>query len=431
MRTDTTRRARRGAGAQRRSEARRRPGAALLALFLSACVACAAAAPEKDTFRLAYVARLIPEEDAAAITLTVHQPRGLLRELNFNAPASRFSDFAADGELSVDADRVTWRPPAHGGSIHYRVTVNSLRDEVYEARLTDRWGVFRLDDLFPPATTRAVAGSEGTATLHFSGPKGWSFETPYGPSNEAVHHIPSDRLFPRPTGWAVVGDIGVRRDLIAGRRVAVAAPVGEGFRRQDTLAFLRWTLPTLVEVFPDFPPRLLIVGGGRDMWRGGLSGPWSLYLHPDRPLISGNGTSAVLHELVHVAVASTKSGSDDWLVEGLAEYYSLEVLRRSGGISEARFAQALRELQAWSDKDGGRLTEPSTGADTAYATLELQRVAKRLSATGSSMDDVVAELVGNGTITGAALLAALERRGIPASAVAEIARAAERSETGG
>ncbi|MGD8417130.1 MAG: hypothetical protein PVH91_08745 [Pseudomonadales bacterium] len=417
-------------GADRRAGAKRRPGATLLALLLSACVACASAAPEKNAYRLAYVARLIPDEDAAAITLTVHQPRSLLRTLNFNAPASRFSSFEADGELEVDADRVVWRPPARGGSIRYRVAVNSLRGKVYEARLTDRWGVFRLDDLFPPASTRAVVGSEGSATLRFSGPEGWSFETPYGPSNEPVHHIPSDRLFPRPTGWAVVGDIGVRRDLIAGRRVAVAAPVGEGFRRQDTLAFLRWTLPTLVRVFPDFPPRLLIVGGGQDMWRGGLSGPWSLYLHPDRPLISGNGTSAVLHELVHVAVASTKSGSDDWLVEGLAEYYSLEVLRRSGGISEARFEKALRELEAWSDKDGGRLTEPSTGADTAYATLELRRVAQRLSETGSSMDDVVAELVDNGTITGAALVAALERRGMPASAFADIARAAARSAAG-
>ena len=38
----------------------------------------------------------------------------------------------------------------------------------------------------------------------------------------------------------------------------------------DILAFLRWTLPALVDVFPNFPQRLLIVSAAKDMWRGGL-----------------------------------------------------------------------------------------------------------------------------------------------------------------
>ncbi len=387
---------------------------AALALLVGP-LACAQEAPGRHTgvVRLSYVISLEPDSGTAAVTLTLSQPRDLLKALDFNAPANRYSDFKGDGSLDVDTERVVWEPPARGGRLHYRARVNSLRGNVFEAKITPHWALFRLDDVFPPAVARALAGTRTEATLRFSGPRGWSFETPYGPSNVDVHPITSDRLFPRPTGWALAGEIGVRRDSIAGRRVAVAAPVGEGFRRQDTLAFLRWTLPALIEVFPGFPERLLVVSGSPDMWRGGLSGPSSLYLHTDRPLISGNGTSALIHELVHVAVASTKSESDDWLVEGLAEYYSLEILRRTGGISQQRFDDALGMLSDWSARDGGRLTSPSTGSDTAYATIQLHAVAARLAARGDSLDTVVAELVTTGPVTGKRLAAILKARDVP------------------
>lgn len=377
-------------------------------------LACAREAPgqESDTFQLNYVVQLDPASGTAAVTLHLDQPRDLLRKLDFNAPASRFSGFEGDGALRVDAERVLWEPPARGGALRYRVRVDSRRGDIFEAKLTPAWGLFRLDDLFPPAVTRALAGTRSEATLRFSGPRGWSFETPYGPSNVDIHHITSDRLLPRPTGWALAGEIGVRRDSIADRAVAVAAPIGEGFRRQDTLAFLRWTLPAVVEVFPGFPGRLLIVSGSRDMWRGGLSGPSSIYLHTDRPLISGNGTSALIHELVHVAVASVKSESDDWLVEGLAEYYSLEILRRTGGISEQRFHDALDMLSDWSARDGGRLANPSTGSDTAYATIQLHDLAHRLDRRGDSLDAVVRELLATGPVSGRRLAAILEARDV-------------------
>ncbi len=33
----------------------------------------------------------------------------------------------------------------------------------------------------------------------------------------------------------------------------------------------------------------------------------------------------------------------DWIVEGLAEFYSIQTLRRSGGIGQKRYEQAVRE----------------------------------------------------------------------------------------
>jgi hypothetical protein len=319
--------------------------------------------------------------------------------LDFSAPASRYTGFTGDGDLRVDSDRVFWTPPASGGTLRYSVVIDRISDGVHQARLTKRWTMFRLGHVFPPARARALAGTTATATLALEGPDGWRFETPYGPSSINTHTISADRLFPRPVGWALGGELGIRRDRIAGRRVAVAAPVGEGFRRQDTLAFLRWTLPQVVSVFPDFPERLLIAGSGRDMWRGGLSGPSSLYMHPDRPLISGNGTSAMLHELMHVGMGSTPSASDDWVVEGLAEYYALTLLRRADGISERRFQASLASLNDWARQENGRLRSPSTGPDTAYAVLLMHRLDQALAEKGHSLDRVVAVLVQRDSFT--------------------------------
>jgi hypothetical protein len=126
-------------------------------------------------------------------------------------------------------------------------------------------------------------------------------------------------------------------------------------------------------------------------------------VHPDRPRIRGNGTSTLIHELVHVALESVPSASDDWLVEGLAEYYSLELLRRTGGISQDRFDAALDWLEDWAEREGGRLSEPSTGADTAYAVLRLKELAALLAQRSMSMDDAVAALRGSGSFTSASL----------------------------
>lgn len=386
---------------------------AICALAMAACADGETVAANERVYDLSFAAHLNPRTGMADVEINVSQSAAILRGLDFKAPGSRFTGFEGDGEIETDSERVLWSVPATGGSLRYKATIDHLRGSVHDARITDRWAVFRLDDIFPPAKTRALAGATAEATLSFSGPNGWRFETPYGPSNKDMHSVSRNRLYPRPVGWMVAGDIGVRRDRIAGRRVAVAAPVGEGFRRQDTLAFLRWTLPSLIEVFPDFSERLLIVGSGVDMWRGGLSAPDSLYLHPHRPLISGNGTSTLLHELVHVAVGNLDGPRDDWLVEGLAEYYALELLRRADGISQRRYERALADLEAWAERDGAKLSDPSTGADTAYAVLVLRDLAMNLEAAGTTLDALLAELLTRG-LTADDLTASLAALNVPA-----------------
>ena len=93
-----------------------------------------------------------------------------------------------------------------------------------------------------------------------------------------------------------------------------------------------------------------------------------------------------------MATGDVDGPKDDWLVEGLAEYYALELLRRTGGISQRRFDGAMEDLAQWAARENGGLAEPSTGANTAYAVLVINELAQKTQATGQSLDAVQALL---------------------------------------
>jgi len=57
----------------------------------------------------------------------------------------------------------------------------------------------------------------------------------------------------------------------------------------------------------------------------------------------------------------------DWIVEGLAEYYSLELLARSGTISAARYKAAKAEQRRWGSSAKRLCQRMSTGATSALA----------------------------------------------------------------
>ena len=106
---------------------------------------------------------------------------------------------------------------------------------------------------------------------------------------------------------------------------------------------------------------------------------------------------------MHVALGIRGDEESDWIVEGLAEFYSLETLRRSGGISEQRYKQALRHLSQWAKRSPTLFGSHSDGATTARAVLALRAAdAEIRSATGgkASLDDVARRLASErGTVS--------------------------------
>jgi hypothetical protein len=350
-------------------------------------------------------ARIVPTERAAHVTLELGRGAQNVDWLRFRIDPQRHLLFRGDGSVVTEGAHVTWTPPRKGGQLHYVFRIDHLRDaRRYDARCAKTWAIFRGEDLVPQARVSTAEGARSRTRLRMRLPEGWSMATPYAKLRGGLYRVEHPRRrFDRPTGWMIAGVLGAIREEVAGVRVAIVGPRGAGVHRQDVLALLRWTLPSLREAFQSLPDRLLVVSAGDPMWRGGLSGPGSLFLHAHRPLITEDGTSPILHEVVHTALRLQPGSDGDWAIEGLAEYYSLEILGRSGTMSPERLQHAY-EMLAKRGGDAAHLRSKSvSGAGTARAVTVLRALDQRIrDATDQTrgIDDVTRLLVREGgTVT--------------------------------
>ena len=343
------------------------------------------------TYGVIYTVRPDPTDRSLEVTLEVVQSRALLRRLSMQAD-DRVTDITADGDLEISPASVAWQPPAAGGSMRWRVRVDHRRNgDGYDAWLGNAWGLFRAEDIIPRAATRTLRGAASATQVVFDLPKDWSVLTQYFGRDGMFAVANPERRFDQPSGWIFIGEVGVRRERIAGTRVAVAGPVGQSVHRMDTLALLNWTLPELARLVPEMPARLTVFRAGEPMWRGGLSAPQSIYVHTDRPLISENATSTLLHETMHLALGITAANGYDWIVEGLAEYYSLALLARSGTISASRFDAALARQRQWAKSAEALCLPTSTGATSALAVWKFAQLDKEIRSVTNgraTLDDV-------------------------------------------
>jgi predicted metalloprotease with PDZ domain len=363
--------------------------------------AIAAAAKYYD---VAYRAHFRPDAGVVDVEIALSGDR-LPSRVVLHIDSRRHKKFTSTDPLQVEPSQVTWQPHAHAARLRYQFVVDHQRSpQHYDSRMTADWAIFRAEKMVPRASVTARRSLHSRATLEFEVPQGWAVATPYGSVGELRYAVDDpERRFDQPEGWMLAGKIGSRNEKIADVRVVVAAPTGDSARRQDTLTFLKFTLPRIQEVLPSLPPRLLIISAGDPMWRGGLSGPASMFLHSDRPLISENRTSTLLHELVHIALGIRGDEESDWIVEGLAEFYSLETLRRSGSISAQRHREAVHRLAQWAKHSTTLFAKNSNGATTARAVLALRAAdieIRSATAGKASLDDVARKLASErGTVS--------------------------------
>lgn len=376
----------------------------LLLCALVLCLSSPAWAARKVD--LDYQVRFLPDSDQAEVSLVLGQGE-VVRSLRLDlGDKGYYSDFVTttgtwqlDSSERDSAQRGTWVPSKGVAKLTYKVRVSHPRESGgFDARMTADWALLRGDDLVPSARLNKEDGVDLVARLQFELPKGWkSIETGWPRIGKNRFRIDNpSRLFDRPTGWIVAGNIGSRRAQLGNTDVTVAAPVGEGMRRMDMLTMLTFIWPEVQAVFPRDPAKLLIVGAGDPMWRGGLSASNSLFMHSARPLVSENGTSSLVHELVHVFSRIRDTDKSDWISEGLAEYYAIELVRRAGGMSEDRYQAVRKKLIRWSKKVDTLRTENSTGATTARAVLmlqELDREIRKATNNQRSLDDVTRGLM--------------------------------------
>ncbi|MFA0812020.1 hypothetical protein [Microbulbifer epialgicus] len=362
----------------------------LLTLF----VLFAAFVPATWAYELLYTAEIDPDAKLARVEMSL-SGKDIPSKLTINLSSGRYKDLKSKDPLEIKGAKAIWHPKGRKAKLSYSFVIDNQRSNGgYDSRITQDWAILRSDKLIAPIS--ATSRGRSNARLKLDMPEGWSSALPY-PKIENNFYQLSDpkRRFVRPKGWMIVGKIGSRQDLIAGTETRISGPKDQNIRRQDVLAFLNWNLPELKKIFPLFPDHLLIVTADDPMWRGGLSGTRSLFMHADRPLISGNRTSSMIHELVHVGTGIHGDDESDWIVEGLAEFYSLEILRRTGGISEIRYQEAMEKLAQWGEKAPSLLVKRSSGPITARATgvmLELDKEIRNASGGKASIDDVAREL---------------------------------------
>lgn len=369
-------------------------------------------------YKLHYRVTFEPEREGASVVISIEKGE-LLKTIEFANSHSTYSDIRATGKLTQKDKRVKWELPKGKARLTYFVTLTNERTPgKYDARVTKDWALFRGDDLIPAVTVAEVPGAHAVATLEVVLPTNWnSVETgwPRKKGNTFIIDNP-ERLFDRPIGWMIAGDFGSRRANVAKTDIAIAAPKGENFRRMDALVFFNFIWPEIAKAFGKTPEKLLVVGAGDPMWRGGLSASNSLFLHSDRPLVSENGTSPLLHELTHMVTrisgVQTEATNDDWIAEGLAEFYSFELLYRADGMTKARRSKIIKSLGKWgADVTHLRKTK-STGPITARAVVlldELNQEIKKRSNKKYDLDDVTRQLMEKRKVSFDDLKAATEK----------------------
>jgi hypothetical protein len=376
----------------------RRAAAALVLAGL--CPIAAASSYDVD-----YHIEFLPQDGDAAVTIELTPDDGRAVSLDF-AMGKRYREVEGDGEVVREDGRVKWTPPRTGGKLRYLYRIDhERRGGGFDAKMTASWVIVRGDDLVPAAIVRATKGADSRARLQFALPPGWTnVDTPYvlNRDRDAFVVVNPARRFDRPVGWIIAGDVGTRREWVEDMEVSIAGPKGSDVRRNDLLAFINATGPEMKLAFGTLPSKVLIVGAGEPMWRGGLSGPRSLFLHADRPTISENGTSTLMHELTHVITRIRGAPGEDWIAEGLAEYYSITLLHRAGLLSDTRHARALQWMKRHGKNVKRLRSSTSRGQRTARAVTlfaALDEEIRTRSANRYDIDNLTQALMGRGRIS--------------------------------
>ncbi|KAF1033682.1 MAG: hypothetical protein GAK37_00036 [Pseudomonas sp.] len=354
---------------------------------------------------LDYHVKLLPQSDQAEVRLSLSQGSAV-RSLNFDlGHDGDYSDFKADGQWKVANSRGIWQPGSDKASLTYRVRLTHARKKgVYEARMTPNWALFRGEDLVPRARLDQQDGVELVSRLTFDLPPGWSsVETAWpriGKNKFRIDNV--SRLFDRPTGWMLAGTLGSRRVRLGETEVTVASPKGQGMHRMEVLTLLTFVWPQVQAAFPRRPDKLLIVGANDPMRRGVFASRDSLYLNTRTALVGENGSSPLIREVVQSIGRFNDHQGSDWISEGLAEYYAVELVRRAGGISDDRYAA----IQARLSKEGKDVTtlrgEHINRAAIARAVVLLQELDREIRVkthNKRSLDDLTQAVMRMNSIT--------------------------------
>lgn len=374
----------------------------------------------RETFSVTYTVEIGAAHPAQARVRWELAGVDEVERLRLRFDPERFTQFEASGTLERRRGEILWSPNGPYAELRYVAHVDHRRaaDKGFDSYAGDGWIIARTSDFFPRSAAlfrRDVEPHpESRARLVVRLPEAWESATvlpPDGPHRWVVE-TPHQRL-DHPRGWLFLGHGRLVQRIIAGTAVIIALPRGVSRRPEPILDLLQSALPSLRTLFDRPLQRLLVAIGPDPMWRGGLSGEESFYIHADRALRSPDRTSPYLHELFHVAAPFRPNADAHWVTEGLAEYYSIELPRRSGELSDADFRRALQLFMThgvW-HRDFTETSLPGLRNNSAPLVMHaLDRRIRRVTHGARSLDDAVTALAREGGVVSTArFLGAVER----------------------
>jgi hypothetical protein len=342
-----------------------------------------------------------------------------VQRIRLRIDPERFDGFEGSGTLERRRGEIVWSPGGPYAHLDYRVALlhRHAPDKGFDGYVGDGWIVTRTSALFPRSSVlfrpEVEAEPESRARLVFRVPTHWDAVTVMPAAGPHAFVVESPGRFDHPRGWLMLGRFHRTDATLHGTSVTIAAPPGVGMPPERVLGLLDHALPILDGLFARVPPRLLIVTGRDPMWRGGLSGEESFYMHAERPLRTPDRTSPYLHELFHVTAPFRPATDAHWVTEGLAEFYSIEIQRRIGMLDAADYAKALRLFARYGLWGHDFTRDQSQAIHNNSAPLVLYALDRRIRHdTGGArgLDDVVALLArSGGVVTTARFLGAVRQ----------------------
>lgn len=303
----------------------------------------------RPNFTMEHRVTLTKDPSQPAQIHTILKGANEIDRIRWRIPEHRFDNLAASGNfVQTGPEEWTWTPGAIDGEVRYQAPLFKQRGgKGYDSYHGGSWILLRTSDLFPRKTYVTRRPLRGLTRVRFQLPAGWeavSAMQPIGPNYFQARPRFGDLT--KPYGWLLIGELAVHRFTIADVAVTIATPRAAQFDPATFAPLLRRSLRRLQHIIGRLPPELTVVIGSDPMWRGGISGEHSLYLNQELAVISKDYTSTIIHELFHVVQGFRKSSTQaDWIVEGLAEYYSLRILRDLKIITRNQFRRGIRTFE--------------------------------------------------------------------------------------
>jgi len=365
---------------------------ALFAALLAVGTAAIAAPVAADEIDVDHTVGTADADGRVDVTTTVFVPDGTTG-LRVTIP-ERTGVYETEGFTRVDDRTYEWTRSTDEPSLSYtmagNVTVDRGAGERHLFAVTDEWAIVRSPRvaLREPgsrveADERYAVDGEGVAGPHI---------TYLGPYSERTREA-TDQRFRLVVPEAA--DMTARPAVVLDSLADASARVGFGRRDPEVLVVVA---PTTVEWAATGLQR-----GEADLWVR------------DVQAVDSN-RNAWVHEYVHTRQDYEPTEATRWTIEGMAEYYGALLPYEAGRIDYESFRRKM-ERGTREEYDDVRLDDPDTWQDNEgdyeKGALVFGELDRRLRTDAdASLDEVIAVL-GDGDVTQADLLEAVEAAGGP------------------